>query len=88
MANFFMGLGLIGQLLFSGRFLVQWIASERKKKSIVPISFWILSILGSSFLLIYAIYKKDPVFILGQSFGFIVYIRNLILINKKRKDRL
>ena len=88
MANFFMGLGLIGQLLFSGRFLVQWIASERKKKSIVPIPFWILSILGSSFLLIYAIYKKDPVFILGQSFGFIVYIRNLILINKKRKDRL
>ena len=88
MANFFMGLGLIGQLLFSGRFLVQCIASERKKKSIVPISFWILSILGSSFLLIYAIYKKDPVFILGQSFGFIVYIRNLILINKKRKDRL
>lgn len=88
MANFFMGLGLIGQLLFSGRFLVQWIASEKKKKSIVPVSFWILSILGSSFLLIYAIYKKDPVFILGQSFGFIVYIRNLILINKKRKDRL
>ena len=88
MSNFFMGLGLIGQLLFSGRFLVQWIASEKKKKSIVPVSFWILSILGSSFLLIYAIYKKDPVFILGQSFGFIVYIRNLILINKKRKDRL
>ncbi len=86
MSSFFMGLGLIGQLLFSARFLVQWIASEKRKKSVIPISFWILSILGSLLLLIYAIYKKDPVFILGQSFGFIVYIRNIVLINRIERN--
>ena len=86
MDNFFMILGLIGQFMFSGRFLVQWIVSERKKKSVVPVSFWVLSISGSTFLLIYAIYKKDPVFILGQSFGFFVYIRNLILIKRKERN--
>ena len=86
MSSFFMGLGLIGQLLFSARFLVQWIASDKRKKSVIPISFWILSILGSLLLLIYAIYKKDPVFILRQSFGFFVYIRNLILIKRKERN--
>ncbi len=86
MQNFFLALGFLGQLMFSGRFLVQWIASERKKKSIVPVSFWFLSLSGSFLLLIYAIYKKDIVFTLGQLFGFIVYIRNLLIISKTKKE--
>lgn len=86
MQNFFLALGFLGQLMFSGRFLVQWIASERKKKSIIPVSFWFLSLSGSFLLLIYAIYKKDIVFTLGQLFGFIVYIRNLLIISKTKKE--
>ena len=77
--------GFLGQLLFTGRFVVQWIASERKGKSVVPIHFWLLSLGGSMVLLAYAIHRKDPVFILGQSFGSIVYIRNLMLIQKHAK---
>jgi len=77
---FWLILGLTGQFFFTMRFLIQWVYSEKKKQSIVPVSFWIFSILGSSMLLIYAVYRQDPVFILGQSFGFIVYFRNLYLI--------
>ncbi|WP_304179769.1 lipid-A-disaccharide synthase N-terminal domain-containing protein [Leptotrichia trevisanii] len=84
--NFFIFLGLFGQLMFTGRFVVQWVISEKKKKSVVPFSFWILSILGSSFLLIYAIYRKDPVFSLGQSVGLFIYIRNLIIIKSNQKN--
>lgn len=75
--DFWLIFGLFGQLCFTMRFLVQWIQSERRKESIIPVSFWIFSLMGSSILLSYAIYRKDPVFILGQAFGFIVYIRNL-----------
>lgn len=75
-------IGFIGQIMFTLRFIVQWIASEKEKRSVIPNSFWILSILGSSILLTYAIYKKDPVFILGQSFGVFIYIRNIVLIKK------
>jgi lipid-A-disaccharide synthase-like uncharacterized protein len=78
------GLGLVGQLLFSARFIIQWIASERKKRSIIPVSFWYFSLGGSALLLAYAIYRKDPVFILGQSAGAIVYVRNLGLIRASR----
>jgi lipid-A-disaccharide synthase-like uncharacterized protein len=78
------GLGLAGQLLFSARFIIQWIASERKKRSIIPVSFWYFSLGGSALLLAYAIYRKDPVFILGQSAGAIVYVRNLRLIRTAR----
>jgi lipid-A-disaccharide synthase-like uncharacterized protein len=76
-------IGLVGQAAFAGRFLVQWIASERAKESVVPAAFWILSILGSLILLAYAIHRADPVFILGQSFGFLIYSRNLMLIRGK-----
>lgn len=72
--------GLIGQLLFAGRFLIQWISSERKRESHIPISFWYLSLAGGLLLLFYSIYRKDPVFIIGQSVGIVVYVRNLILI--------
>ncbi|WP_224825062.1 lipid-A-disaccharide synthase N-terminal domain-containing protein [Cognatishimia sp. MH4019] len=77
--------GLFGQLLFTGRFLVQWIASERAKRSVVPIAFWYFSISGGIILLAYAIYRQDPVFILGQSMGLFIYLRNLWLIRVERR---
>ena len=71
--NFFMVLGFIGQFFFSMRFIVQWVASEKHKKSVVPLAFWVFSVLGSFLLLIYAIYRKDPVFILGQAPNPLIY---------------
>ena len=76
--------GLAGQLLFMGRFLVQWIASEREKRSVVPLAFWYFSIGGGLILFTYACYRGDPVFILGQSMGLFIYIRNLWLIRAER----
>jgi lipid-A-disaccharide synthase-like uncharacterized protein len=78
--SFWLILGFTAQLLFSARFLVQWIVSERAGRSIVPISFWFLSILGGILLLSYAIRRRDPVFIAGQAMGVCVYARNLVLI--------
>ncbi len=75
-------IGLLGQAIFMSRFLVQWIVSEKAGKSIMPTAFWWLSLGGSLLLFTYAIIKADPVFIIGQSFGFIVYSRNLILIKR------
>jgi lipid-A-disaccharide synthase-like uncharacterized protein len=72
--------GFIGQAIFSARFVVQWIVSERRKRSVIPISFWFLSIAGSLILLTYAIHRRDPVFVLGQAGGMVVYSRNLWLI--------
>ncbi len=78
-------IGFIGQFLFSMRFLWQWISSEKAKRSVIPIQFWYFSISGGITLLSYAIYKRDPVFILGQSMGIIVYVRNLYFINLENK---
>lgn len=83
--NFWIVLGLFAQVLFFLRFFVQWIVSEKQGKSTVPVSFWYFSIAGSILLLIYSIYRKDIVFILGQSMGSFIYLRNLILINRKQK---
>lgn len=77
-------LGLSGQVLFSLRFLVQWIVSERRKQSVIPIAFWYLSLGGSLILLAYALYRQDLVFVLGQSTGSFIYIRNLMLIYRNR----
>ena len=77
--------GLAGQLLFTARFLVQWIVSEKARRSTVPVAFWWLSIGGGLILLAYAIYRADPVFILGQSMGLVVYLRNLSLIRQERR---
>lgn len=77
--------GLIAQALFTGRFLVQWIASERAGKSVIPFSFWILSISGGLLLLVYALYRRDPVFILGQGLGVVIYLRNLVLVLRERR---
>jgi len=78
-------LGFGGQILFSLRFLVQWLASEKAKRSVMPIAFWYFSIGGASLLLMYAIHRRDPVFIAGQSFGLFVYLRNLHLIRRARR---
>lgn len=78
--------GFIGQITFSLRMLVQWLASEKAKNSIVTAPFWYLSIIGSLFLFCYAVHRKDPVFIVGQSLGLIVYARNIsLMISYKRK---
>lgn len=78
------GIGLFGQLLFSARFIVQWIQSERQRRSVVPLSFWYLSMAGGLTLLAYAIYRQDPVFILGQLTGVFIYARNVYFINRER----
>ena len=80
--------GLLGQLFFSARFIVQWIYSEINKKSIIPLAFWFFSILGGVTLLAYAIHRKDPVFILGQSAGLLIYGRNLYFIKKHNQMNL
>lgn len=82
--HFWLTVGFLGQAFFSARFLVQWIASERQKESVIPISFWFFSIGGGLTLLIYSIYRMDPVFILGQAAGLFVYLRNLYLIRRKQ----
>ena len=77
--------GFLGQACFSMRVLVQWIASERKRESVIPLSFWFFSIGGGLTLLTYAIHRLDPVFILGQGAGLLVYARNLYLIRRKQQ---
>ena len=81
-----LGVGFLGQAFFSMRFLVQWIASERRKESVIPVSFWFFSIGGGLTLLVYAIYRQDPVFMLGQGAGLFVYLRNLYLIRQKERS--
>ena len=78
-------IGFIGQALFGARFIIQWIVSEKRGESTIPLAFWYCSIGGSIVLLTYSIHREDPVFIVGQSLGSIIYIRNLILIDKKKK---
>ncbi len=78
-------IGFLGQFFFFSRFLIQWIHSERQKKSVIPNSFWTFSIIGGVILLFYAIHRKDPVFIVGQSVGMLVYARNLWFIYQGKK---
>lgn len=83
-----LGVGFAAQIMFSMRFLVQWIASERARKSIVPEAFWYFSFAGGAMLCIYAIYRMDPVFMLGQAMGLVIYSRNIYLIwQDKRVNR-
>jgi lipid-A-disaccharide synthase-like uncharacterized protein len=76
-------IGFLGQGLFFGRWVIQWIASERKAESRVPVAFWYMSLVGGLITLSYAIYRRDPVFIAGQGVGAVVYIRNLMLIHRQ-----
>lgn len=88
--NVWLGLGFLAQGLFASRFIIQWISSERVGHSVVPVGFWFLSLAGGGMLFSYALYRRDPVFIMGQGTGLFVYFRNLYMIlrdqrNEKRK---
>jgi lipid-A-disaccharide synthase-like uncharacterized protein len=85
--TFWLIIGFLGQALFTARFLVQWLVSERKRDSVVPVAFWWLSLLGGVTLLAYAIFRRDPVIVTGQGLGLVVYTRNLMLVNKARERR-
>ena len=82
-----LGIGFFGQALFFGRWVVQWVASEKKAESQVPVSFWYMSLIGGLITLAYAIYRQDPVFIAGQGVGSVVYIRNLMLIHRANQAK-
>lgn len=84
-AAIWLAVGFVGQAVFASRFLVQWISSERKKRSVIPHAFWYLSIFGGAALLVYAIQLGDPVFIVGQAGGLLIYSRNLRLIARERQ---
>ena len=79
------GIGFLGQFLFMMRFLWQWIQSERQRRSIIPIAFWYFSLAGGMTLIAYAVHRRDPVFITGQSLGLLVYARNLLLIGREKR---
>ena len=83
--TFWLVIGFFGQALFSARFIVQWIASERARKSIIPAAFWLFSVGGGATLLAYAIYKQDPVFIVGQAAGLFIYARNIFFIWREKR---
>jgi lipid-A-disaccharide synthase-like uncharacterized protein len=80
-------LGFVAQGLFTMRFLVQWIASERAGRSVIPMAFWWFSVAGGLLLLVYALYRKDAVFILGQAFGVFVYLRNLYFVLREHRQK-
>lgn len=84
--NTWLAIGLLGQVLFSARFIVQWLQSERVKKSVIPSAFWYFSMAGGATLLAYAIHRRDPVFIIGQGTGLIIYFRNLQFLWRDRKN--
>jgi lipid-A-disaccharide synthase-like uncharacterized protein len=83
--KFWLAVGFLAQGIFAARFIIQWIASERAGRSYVPVAFWLVSLAGGIMLTAYAIYRLDPVFIVGQGTGIIVYVRNLMLVHKERK---
>jgi lipid-A-disaccharide synthase-like uncharacterized protein len=83
-AIFWLTFGFAAQGFFAARFIWQWLVSEKKGRSVVPLGFWILSMVGGVMLFVYACYKKDPVFIAGQGLGVFIYIRNLMLIGRRR----
>ena len=83
-ATIWLGVGFLGQALFSMRFIIQWITSEKQKKSVIPTAFWYFSLAGGVTLLSYAIFRQDPVFILGQAGGLLVYSRNLYFVLRDR----
>jgi lipid-A-disaccharide synthase-like uncharacterized protein len=80
-------IGFLGQALFTGRFVVQWLYSEKNKRSMIPLAFWYFSIGGGLVLLLYALHRQDPVFIAGQAGGLVIYLRNLWLIHRERQNR-
>lgn len=83
--DFWLAFGIVAQLLFTARFVVQWLASEKAGKSIVPLAFWFFSMAGGLMTLTYGLVKREPVIIIGQMFGIVIYLRNLVLIFRERK---
>jgi lipid-A-disaccharide synthase-like uncharacterized protein len=83
--NVWLVIGFTGQALFTARFVVQWLVSEKRRDSVVPVAFWWLSLLGGLTLLSYASYREDPVIMVGQGMGLVVYVRNLMLVNKSKR---
>lgn len=81
-----LAVGLLGQALFSARFIVQWLSSEKVQKSVIPTAFWYFSLAGGATLLAYAIHRRDPVFILGQATGLVIYLRNLQFLRRDREQ--
>lgn len=79
--------GSAGQIIFTVRFIYQWYYSHKRQESILPIGFWVISLIGSSIIVAYAIFRADPVLILGQSVGFVAYIRNIVIYRKSRKNK-
>ena len=84
-AYLWLSVGFVGQAFFSARFIIQWIASEKRKESVIPIAFWFFSIGGGLTLFTYALHRLDPVFILGEAAGVLIYSRNLYLIWRKHR---
>jgi lipid-A-disaccharide synthase-like uncharacterized protein len=85
-ATVWLAIGFLGQSLFSARFIVQWLVSEKRRQSVTPIAFWYFSLAGGVILLSYAIHRRDTVFIVGQATGLLVYVRNLMLIVRARRS--
>ncbi len=85
-ANLWLGIGFVGQALFSARFIVQWLVSEKRRRSVTPVAFWYFSLAGGVVLLAYAIHRQDKVFMVGQAAGLLVYVRNLMLIARPRAE--
>jgi lipid-A-disaccharide synthase-like uncharacterized protein len=85
--DMWLAFGLVAQLLFTARFLVQWIASERAGKSVIPLSFWLFSMAGGLMTLVYGLARREPIIIIGQALAIIIYIRNLSLIAQERKQK-
>lgn len=88
MINWWVIFGFAAQFVFFLRFIVQWFQSEKHKKSVIPIAFWYLSIVGSVMILIYALKRSDPVFIAGQFLSLFIYARNIILIKRKKIENI
>ena len=85
-SDIWLTIGFLGQSLFSARFIVQWIVSEKRRSSVTPVAFWYFSLAGGVILLAYAIHRHDKVFMVGQAGGLLVYLRNLMLIARPRRD--
>jgi lipid-A-disaccharide synthase-like uncharacterized protein len=83
--QFWLSIGFLGQVFFSMRFIIQWVASERRRESVIPVAFWFFSLGGAVTLFAYALHRRDPVFILGEGAGTFIYLRNLYLIRRKQR---
>ncbi len=85
--DFWLAFGILAQLLFTARFIVQWLASEKAGRSVMPLAFWFLSIAGGGMTLVYGLVRREPIIIMGQALAVVIYIRNIMLIFKERRTR-